>query len=134
MRSLEHNHQCALFRWSALNEKKWPELALLFAVPNGGSRGGKTVYSAKYKRQIPLEAVRMKEAGIKAGVPDICLPVPRGTYAGLFIEMKAGKNKPTPAQLEWHDRLRKAGHRAEVCYSWEAAANVIEKYLKGIDW
>ncbi len=116
--NLEHNHQVALFRWSALNEKKYPDLALMFAVPNGGHRHKLTAY-------------KLKAEGVKAGVPDLCLPVPRGTYAGLFIEMKAGKNKPTGSQLEWQDRLRRAGHRVEVCYSWMSAANVIEEYLQG---
>ena len=33
--------------------------------------------------------------GVKAGVPDLCLPVPMNGYAGLYIEMKYGSNKPT---------------------------------------
>lgn len=117
----EHNHQAALIRWAALHTKKYPELKALYAVPNAAKRTAR-------------QGAWMKAEGLRAGVPDIVLPVPRGTYAGLFIEMKAGKNKPTPIQMEWHRVLREVGHRVEVCYSWLAAANVIEKYLNGVRW
>lgn len=117
----EHQHQANFFHWAALNEKKYPELALLYAVPNGGHRH-------------VLVARKLKAEGVKAGVPDIHLPVPRGKYAGLWIEMKAGKNKPTPAQVYWHALLREVGHRVEVCYSWPSAANVVEKYINGVEW
>lgn len=91
---------------------------MLFHIPNGGYRH-------------PATAVRMKLLGVKAGVPDICLPVARGEYHGLWIEMKAGRNKPTAPQVQWHMRLSQQGHRVAVCYSWEAARDVIEEYLRG---
>jgi hypothetical protein len=31
-------HQTALFCWAALNTHLWPELRLLFAIPNEGQR------------------------------------------------------------------------------------------------
>ena len=34
----EHDEQVALFEWAALREAEIPELALLFAIPNGGLR------------------------------------------------------------------------------------------------
>ena len=34
-------------------------------------------------------------------MPDLFLPVGRGSYHGLFIELKYGKNKPTEKQTEW---------------------------------
>ena len=117
----EHDNQVAVFKWAALNEKKWPELAVLYAIPNAAKRS-------------PRLGAYMKAEGLRAGVPDIHLPVPRGTYAGLFVEMKAGKSKPTPSQNEWHERLRVLGHRVEVCYGWPSAVNVIEKYLAGVKW
>ncbi len=116
MKNLEHLHQAALFRWAALNTRKYPELDMLLAIPNGGLR------------HIGV-ARKLKAEGVKAGVPDVCLPVPRGTNAGLWIELKAGKNKPTPEQEGWLKRLREHGHRAEVAYGWEAARDIITKYL-----
>ena len=60
----------------------------IFAIPNGGKRNAK-------------EAYFMKRTGVKAGVPDLCVPVAKKGYHGLYIEMKYGKNKPTEAQEEW---------------------------------
>jgi hypothetical protein len=51
---------------------------MLFAIPNGGAR----------HKAI---AGKLRAEGVRAGVPDICLPVPRGEYHGLFIELKRPK-------------------------------------------
>lgn len=127
----EHQHQVALFQWAAMNEKKYPELALMFAVPNAA-------------RRSPRQGAWMKAEGLMAGVPDICLPVSRGKYHGLYIEMKkpnitkTGKvsmaKKTTSNQDGWHEKLREHGNRVEVCYGADAAINVIEKYLAGVEW
>ena len=118
MRQPEHLEQCALFRWAGYQAKARPELALMFAIPNGGHRH-------------PATAARLKAEGVKAGVPDICLPVAKGEYHGLFIELKAGRNKPTPTQVQWHARLSYQGYRVTVCWGWEAAREAIEEYLTG---
>jgi len=112
----EHEEQAALFQWVNLNLKKYPALSLMFAVPNGGKRHLGT-------------AIKLKKEGVRAGVPDICLPVPRGKFAGLWIEMKVGKNKPSPVQKAWIYGLQSVGHRVEVCYSFEEAKDAILDYL-----
>jgi len=112
----EHDEQAALFRWAAMSEARWPELRWLFAVPNGGHRHKAT-------------AGRLKAEGVKAGVPDVIFPIPFGPYAGLAIEMKHGKNRPTASQVAWLDGLAAAGHCTAVCYGWEEARAVIEHYL-----
>lgn len=112
----EHKHQAALFRWAEIQSKRIPKLSLLFAIPNGGLRSNAT-------------AAKLKAEGVKAGVPDICLPVAKGEYHGLFIELKAGRNKPTPTQVQWHARLSSEGYRVTVCWGWEAAREAIEEYL-----
>lgn len=125
MKAREHNEQTALFHWCAVNRKKYPELDLLFAIPNGGHRDIRT-------------ASRLKAEGVKAGVPDLFLPVEKLIQAtgpvtvrfnGLFIEMKVKPNKPTPAQQEWIERLRKKSYCVAVCYSWLEAVEVIRTYL-----
>lgn len=110
--------QQTLFEWAALMEAKVPELRLMYHVPNGGSRNS-------------IEAENLKRQGVKAGVPDVCLPVARGNSHGLYIEMKAGDNKPTEKQQEWLTALEKQGYATAVCYSWEDAVNIITNYLKG---
>ena len=116
MHGSEEQEQRALIRWAELSQSRYPELALLFHPPNGGLRS-KAV------------AAKLKAQGVKAGVLDLVLPVARGPYHGLFIEMKVGKNKPTDMQVWWIKRLRHEGYAVEVCYGWEAAKDVLENYL-----
>lgn len=113
----EENEQIAVFRWAALEESTYPALRFLHHIPNGGQRDKAT-------------AGRLKAAGVKRGVPDICLPVPLGGYAGLYIELKAGKNRPTPEQREWLSALTQFGYFAVVCYGFEEAVATITKYIK----
>lgn len=112
----EHSEQSALFEWAARLEGRAPELALLYAIPNGGHRH-------------PAVAARMKAEGVKAGVPDIHLPIARMGYNGLYIELKVGRNKPTARQIAWHVALKAHGHCVDVSYSWQEAAQKIARYL-----
>ena len=70
-----------------------------------------------------------KAEGVKAGVPDICLPVARRNFHGLYIEMKVGKNKQTPAQQEWDKQLSGEGYIVAVQRTWYDAAHTLMWYL-----
>ena len=112
----EAQEQAALFQWAMLARQKYKELALMYHVPNGGRRDSK-------------EAVSLKRQGVKAGVPDICLPVGKGGYFGLYIELKVGKNKTSHIQDLWIEGLQSMNYKVEVCYGWLKARDVIEEYL-----
>jgi len=115
----EAQEQASLFTWADLQRGKYKELSLLYAIPNGGSRH-------------PLEAKNLKAQGVKPGVPDICLPVPRCPYHALYIELKRTKGGVVSVdQKSWLDRLNKHGNLAVVCRGWEEAAEVITRYLEG---
>lgn len=58
----EDVEQMCLFRWADAQSGKYPELSLMYHVPNGGKRG-------------KAEAARFRAMGVKSGVPDIFLPV-----------------------------------------------------------
>jgi hypothetical protein len=112
----EHAEQAALFSWAEFARSCYPELAMMFAIPNGGHRH-KAV------------AVRMKAEGVKRGVPDICLPVPRRPWHGLYIELKTKAGGVSREQRRWLALLSRMGYRAEVCRGWKQAQAVIEDYL-----
>jgi len=115
----EHTEQVRLITCARQWEAKYPELALLHAIPNGGKRHRGT-------------AAKLKAEGVKAGVPDLCLPVARGGYHGMYLEMKYGKNKPTPSQAEWLEALRgQEGYHAVVCHGFFLAKAAILEYLEG---
>lgn len=112
----EHTEQCALFEWAAWNEPRIPELALLYAIPNGGARH-------------PAVAAKLKAEGVKAGVLDTCLPIARRGYHSAWVEMKFGKNKLSAEQDRWARQLGAEGHYVGVCWSWVEAARVYLWYL-----
>ena len=116
MRS-EDTEQINVISWANWNQNRHPELKWLHHVPNGGSRN-------------KMEAVKLKQMGVKAGVSDLCLPYPRGIYCGLSIEMKYGNNRQQDTQKEFLADMAEAGHFVATCYSAEEAIKVIEEYLK----
>jgi hypothetical protein len=122
----EHDEQAALIQWRDWLKERCPELAYLFAQPNGGLRPASLDDGG---RRYSREAQRLKEEGVEPGVPDLQLPVARHGYHGLWIEMKHGRNSVTPDQQRWIEFLRKQGHRVEVCYGWDAAREVVIDYL-----
>lgn len=114
----ESDNQIALFKAVEMMNKRFPEIKLLYANPNGGKRNVR-------------EATRMKKEGVKAGIPDLCLPVARGKYHGLYIELKVGKNTTSINQKKWLDDLNNQGYLAITCYGWEPAIRQILQYLEG---
>lgn len=116
MRS-EDTEQIAVIQWTQYNMNRYPELKWLHHVPNGGSRNR-------------LEAVKLKQMGVKAGVADLCLPYPKGVYCGLYIEMKFGNNRQQDTQKEFLADMAAAGHFVATCYSAEEAINIITEYLE----
>lgn len=113
----EDTEQITVIQWAEWNTGKYPELKWLHHCPNGGSRNKQ-------------EAVKLKQLGVKAGVSDLCLPYPKGTYCGLYIEMKYGNNRQRPMQKEFLADMAAAGHFVATCYSAGDAVEVIEEYLQ----
>ena len=124
----EHDDQVRIFAWAEIVRGAYPELDLLYAIPNGAKLPWRKNPSGQ--RYSP-EAKRLKAEGLKSGVPDICLPVPVGQYHGLYIELKHDNNKPSQEQLGWISALKKHGYYAEVVWGWETATLLIKRYLEG---
>ena len=111
--------QAALFAWGRNPAvlAKWPELHLLSCSLNG-------------VKLTAAQAGKAKAAGMLKGAHDVCLPVARGPYIGLSIELKAGKNKPTEEQLDYGLRLAREGWQvAYVWDDWTKAKDLITAYL-----
>jgi len=123
---LEHDEQSGVFLWAGWMLRDFPDLRWMFAIPNGGHRN-------------MLVAKKMKAEGVKPGVPDIFLPVPRHGYHGLFIEMKTQDNRPktqkskgglSDLQREWVTALRDRNYKVVVAYGRDEAVTEITTYLK----
>lgn len=92
---------------------------LIYHVPNGGHRH-KAV------------AVKLKEQGVKAGVPDLVLPLARGGYFGLYIEFKATPPfdaAVSSSQDSYIQALTEQGYLAIVCRGHFDAMEQLRAYL-----
>lgn len=117
------NHQAETEEQAALIE--WADKTVidgicigdyLIHIPNEGKRGPKAARDAK-------------RLGLRKGVPDLFLALPRGGHAGLWIEMKTNKGILMEVQAEWISRLTIAGYMAKVCYGFKHAQVQIQYYL-----
>lgn len=143
----EHGEQAALFCWlqiaalhgweKACDERTYvergfasegptvaiPELTWVFAVPNGGSRGSD-------KKSAMMVGAMMKAEGVKRGVSDLFVPIPRHGLSGLFIEMKrADGGTESKEQKAFGAAMQGFGFGYMVCHGWIEAANAIMAWM-----
>ena len=115
---LEDQEQEAFINYCQMMASKYKGLDLIYAIPNGGSRN-------------QIEAVKLKRTGVKAGVPDLFLPVARNGKHGLYIEMKRAKGgRVSDLQKEWLIKLENQGYETAVCHGLDEAIKVVEEYYK----
>ena len=112
----ERQHQQHVIKWAKEHSEEFPELNLLYHIPN------ERICSPKYGKLLKL-------AGVKAGVPDLCLPVARAGFHGLYLEMKAPEGRLSASQKEWLTLLTAQGYQTAACYSWVEAVEILQKYL-----
>lgn len=114
----EIRHQINVIKWSQQPSirSKWPELALLYHIKNETTEG---------KERVAVD----RSMGVKKGVPDLCLPVPRGEYHGLYVELKNETGRTSEAQDWWGEKLLEQGYMFEVCHGWQSAVRVLEWYM-----
>jgi hypothetical protein len=114
----EGQEQAALMAEVAL---RYPEVfALIYHIPNGGHR------------HINV-AIKLKEQGVKAGVPDLKLPMARGGFFGLYIEFKATPphDAPvSPSQRAYIKALNAQGYLAIVCRGHAEVMEQLRAYLR----
>lgn len=110
----EHDICKELITFVRLNEPRYPCLQWFYHVSNEGKRS-------------PWKAA---EVGLKSGVSDYHCPVPTARHRGLWLEMKALGKKPTQAQENWLQHMRKLGYLATWCDSLQSAFSVVESYAK----
>jgi hypothetical protein len=93
-----------------------------------GSMGGQ--YQVHFSQRI-----KAKKSGYKKGFPDLFIyeisRIEDTIYAGLAIELKTKKGRPTKEQIEWMNNLNERGYMATICTGIDEALEVINKYLKG---
>ena len=113
----EEQEQMAVIEWRDLMVNQFPELRLLIHIGNGGWRS-------------KPEAVRFKKMGVHPGVSDLFLPVARGGFHGLWVEMKRQKGgKLSPDQKQWIEDMTDQRYMAVRADGAEQACDILYKYL-----
>jgi hypothetical protein len=114
----EGQEQAALLAELSL---RYPAVAkLMYHVPNGGHRH-------------KLVATKLKAQGVKAGIPDLVLPMARGGHFGLYIEFKATPPNDAPVSASQHaciEMLIEQGYLAIICRGHFDAMEQIRAYLR----
>lgn len=123
----EHDEQVALFEWVDLQKGIYPELDLMHSIPNGGKLPYKRLPNGVF---ISPQRTKLMKEGMKSGVPDIHLPVAKGKYHSMYIEMKRKGRKLDPEQVGWFEKLARYGNYVVLCYNCEEAIREIKGYLK----
>ena len=114
----EDDEQRVVVQWAEMSTANYPDVDLLYHIPNGGYRNGR-------------EAARFRRMGVRAGMPDLHLPVAKGIYHSLYIELKRTKGgRVSEAQARMMKKLQKAGNLVVVCYGAEDAIKTIMSYYK----
>lgn len=114
----EHDEQATLMSWISM---AFPGV-LAFAVPNAAKRSA-------------FLAQRLKAEGLTPGIPDVYVEEARGGYFGLRIEMKRSDQARrldrglSGDQERIIPQLQRKGYKVVVCYSAQAAIDVLTHYM-----
>ena len=92
-----------------------PEYAMIYHIPNEGKR---------------KNGAKLKRIGLRKGIPDLCLPVPKIGFHGLYIELKKdASKKASKEQKEWLFKLEQQGYAVSICFGANEAINLITAYM-----
>lgn len=88
--------QIKYFNLVRLYKKQYEELNMVFSVPNG----------------LPMSASSRNlaiDTGLTAGIPDVSIDIPRGSYPGAKIEFKSKKGVLSSEQRRYKKLYEKFG-------------------------
>ena len=110
----ESREQIALFQWIRLH----PKLKhIAYHVPNE-------------RKTSKISGCILKRLGVLSGVSDVVIPVARGGYHGMYLEMKSSKGRLSENQKSFLDNMTKEGYMAVCAHGFDSAKEFIEEYLK----
>ena len=108
----EDTIQMTVMDWVRLNPSISPNI---FHIPNGGDRA-------------PQYAKKLRRMGLKPGVSDLFIAMPRHGYNGAWVELKSAGGRLAPAQKVFLADMVNQGYAAKVCYSIEETIEFIKHY------
>lgn len=116
---------CACVEWF---DYQYPHLSqLLFHPANEGKR-------------TPKEGNKLKKMGMRKGVPDLFLSVPKiidtemikKIFHGIYFEIKTGRRRQTKEQKSFEEKVTKQEYAYHIVDSFELFQFLVNIYLLGI--
>jgi hypothetical protein len=135
----EAEEQEAFFKYIRGLMTEHPWLVVAHAIPNGGARPARTVMRGGRKVRYSVEGQKLQRQGVRDGIPDVCIPAPRGKYHGLYIEFKRRPYRDTkgrlrkesirPEQIAYIRWLIALGYLARSAYGSDDAIETLDWYI-----
>ena len=89
-----------------------------------------STYHFANERKCTIQQGRLlKRMGVKPGVSDLFISIPKHNKHGLWIEIKIDNNYPSKEQKDFLEREFKNGAACAVCWGLDAIKSIIIKYL-----
>ena len=112
--------QAGCVKWFRYQYSEYKDL--LFAIPNGLPIFDKELRVKIYNR--------LNREGLKAGVPDLFLALPRGIYHGAFIEIKYDSDGLRKKQVDMICALEQQNYKCVVVRSLDEFIEQINEYMR----
>lgn len=117
MKFTESDIQKSIIKWADMHSRcKNKEIELLYAIPNGAHVSDKN-------------RMRLVAEGLKKGMPDLCLPVPKGRFGSLFLEVKTRDGVLSKDQKAMHEKLESFGNKVVIVRDLFNAIDAIDDYM-----
>ncbi len=111
----EDTEQMKIINFCNIMSAYVPEYEMIYHIPNEGKR---------------KNGAKLKRIGLRKGIPDLCLPVPKMGFNGLYIELKKDTSKKaSKEQKEWLFKLEQQGYATSLCFGADEAINLITAYM-----
>lgn len=98
----------------------------LFHPPNGGERP--SMVDAKGRRYCP-EGEKLKRMGVRGGVLDLCLAIPKRGFTGLWIEFKSKNGVWSAEQRAFRTLMQEHRWYVQEITEFEDFVKLIKDYL-----
>ena len=76
------------------------------------------------------EGRKLKRMGVKRGVSDIFVAIPKNGKSGLWLELKVGSGKPSKEQIDFLARKQERGYVCRVAWGYSDAIDILLDYLE----
>lgn len=92
----------------------------------------KSIYHIANERKTSWQAGKiLKSKGVRAGVLDVCVPIPVRPYPGMYVELKIKPNKLSKEQSDFSQLMHAMGYAVRVAWSGDELIELVKSYIKG---